>query len=113
MSNKYLEYDFDNPAHKRGRRRPPPIMEGEILEPESTPHIRVEVTHHDPRRHQILPQHLIIVAALLFLTVIMIRSPGALLMLAVIGWKFLAAFAILAAILAIVAYREWRRGRPF
>ena len=37
----------------------------------------------------------------------------ALLMLAVIGWKFLAAFAIMAAILGIVAYRERRAGRPF
>jgi hypothetical protein len=105
----YVEWDIDNRAHRQ-RRRPRPRVE--ILEPlseQST--IRVDIRHH--HSGHILPQHLIIVAALLFLAVIMIRSPGALLLLAVIGWKFVAAFAIMAAIVSIVAYRERRAGRPF
>lgn len=107
MSKTWTEWDFDNPAHRQHRR--PRI---ETLEPQSErATIRVDIHHH--RSGHILPQHLIIVAALLFLAVIMIRSPGALLLLAVIGWKFVAAFAIMAAILSIVAYRERRAGRPF
>jgi hypothetical protein len=41
---KYLEWDFDNPKHRQRRRRPPPPMD-EVLEPEPTPRVRVEIVH--------------------------------------------------------------------
>jgi hypothetical protein len=60
-----------------------------------------------------LPQHLIIVAALLVLALIAFRSPGGLLLLVLFGWKVLVGFAVIAAIVSIVAWRERRAGRPF
>jgi hypothetical protein len=64
---KYREYDFDNPVHRRRYRRPPPPIEGEILEPDSEPHIRVTVEHRhvNHRQSNILPR-LVTIAAIAY-----------------------------------------------
>jgi hypothetical protein len=45
---KYVEWDIDNPKHRRRHRRPPPPIGGEALTPEPAPRIRVEVLHQLP-----------------------------------------------------------------
>jgi hypothetical protein len=42
----YLEWDIDNPKHRQRRPRQPPILEGEILEPQPEPRISVTVEQH-------------------------------------------------------------------
>jgi hypothetical protein len=108
--SEWVEWDAfpDPPKRRRKQKR---IVE--VLEPErEQPTIRVDIRHH--RSGRTLPQHLVIVAALLILAVIMLRSPGAMILLdALIPSTVLIAFAIIVAILAIVAFREHLAGRPF
>src|ERR1700730_14050262 len=116
---KYTEIDFDNPVHwKRQRRRPPPILEGEILTPESEPRIhRVEIVHHHRRNISASgpsPQRIVIVVAFVILGLILFRSPGALILLAVIipAWFWLAA-GVTVAVLVIASIRNHLSGNPF
>jgi hypothetical protein len=98
---KYLEWDIDNPKHRqRRRRRPPPPIEGEVLEPEPTAVIhRVEIVHHH-RRQGPAPQRIVVVVALCVLAFILLRSPGALIMLAVLipGHFWIALGVVIAAL---------------
>jgi hypothetical protein len=108
---KYLEWDFDNPKHHRQRRRHPrPPLEGEILTPDSERQtIRIDVHHHS----SILPQAAI-VGAFVVVALILVRSPGALIMLAVlVPPKVWIVCGLAAAILVIIAIRERLAGRPF
>lgn len=116
---KYLEWDFDNPKHRQRRRRPSPPLEGEVLGPEPevdrTPRIHhVEVVHHHQRHHGPTPQRLVIIAAFAVLALILVRSPGALILLAVIipSWFWLAA-GVTVAVLVIAHIRNHRAARPF
>jgi hypothetical protein len=113
--SKYLPWDFDNPAHRQRRRRQPPILEGEIIEPQSEPRVhRVTVEHVYHRREGISPQRIVIVAAFAILALVLLRSPGALIMLAVLipSWLWLAA-AFIVAVLVIASIRERNAGRKF
>jgi hypothetical protein len=110
---KYTEIDFDNPVHwKRQRRRPPPPLEGEILTPEPE-QPTVHVVHHY-RRHGPTPQRLVIIAAFAVLALVLLRSPGALVLLAVMipSWVWLA-LGVIVAVLVLVSVREHRAGRDF
>jgi hypothetical protein len=114
---KYTEIDFDNPVHwKRQRRRPPPILEGEILTPEPEPRVhRVEIVHMH-RSSGYVPQ-LIIAGALLFLVLRFLPQLGIGLLIAValmVAYPIVGiAFGVIVATLAIIAFREHRSGRPF
>ena len=77
---RYVEWDFDNPKHWQRRRRPPPILDGEILEPEvepEQPRIRVEVTHRyqPPQRRSAPPPWIVPLVVILFFSMV---SPYAL-----------------------------------
>ena len=117
---KYLEWDFDNPKHRQRRRRPEPVLEGEILlDEQPAPRIRVEVTHrYQPRRQrQQIPPWLIV---LLLVAAVMWISPfGAVVALVMIS-IFLMAHPTIAialggtiALVIIIALREGWHGRPF
>jgi hypothetical protein len=113
---KYLEWDFDNPKHRQRRRRQPLPLEGEVLGPEvePTPRIRVEVVQHHQSRQGPTPQRLVIVAAMIVLGIILLRSPYSLLMLAVLipANLWIAMAVTVAALFIISIYERWR-GRPF
>ena len=83
-----------------------------MLPPEPEPRIhRVEIVHS--HRSGINPQRIIVVAAFAVLLLI-VRSPTAFIMLGVlIPPTFWIAAGIAIALLAIVAWREHRAGRPF
>ena len=108
----FLEYDFDNPAHRQRRRRQPLPLEGEILEPEPE-QPTVHVVHHY-RRHGPTPQRIVIIAAFAILALVLLRSPGALVLLAVMipSWVWLA-LGVIVAVLVLVSIREHRAGRHF
>ena len=102
-----LEWDF--PPTKRYRRRP----RVEIMEPQEPPRLhRVELTikHHRRAPPRFLPIFLAIIVAILLLW----RYPfGFLLLGALVGWQVVSMFLFLIALLALLAWREHRRGRPF
>src|SRR4051794_37987668 len=78
------KYEHDWPPTMRPRRRRPRIETMEILPPRQPEHhVRVTITT-EHRRHNMLPQRLVIVAAMLILAMILLRSPFGLLMLAVL-----------------------------
>ena len=114
--SKYLEWDIDNPAHRRRHRRPPPI-DGEVLEPEPAPRIhRVEVTVHHRRRHQ-APAWIIPLAIIAVLSMV---TPYGLIVAIVMGAVLVTAHPVVGialgvtvAALVIVAIHERYRGRPF
>jgi hypothetical protein len=125
MTKPSLEWDFDNPKHRQRRRRPEPVLEGDILGPETEsyqdkPRIRVEVVHraYQPRRqHNTVPPWLIvlaIVAALLWMAPL-----GTIILIAIVSIFFAEhptiAIAIggIMALVIIIAMRERRAGRPF
>ena len=81
----------------------PRPIDGEVLEPEPTPCIRVEVVQHHQSRQGSTPQRLVIVAAMIVLGIILLRSPANL-------WI---AMAVTVAALIIIAMRERWHGRPF
>jgi hypothetical protein len=116
---KYLEWDFDNPKHRQRRRPQPPPIDGEVLEPEPTPRIRVEVVHraYQPRQRQHMPR---LAIALLIIAAVMWISPFGL----IVGLFLISVFLMMHPAVAIVlgvtialvigvAIRERRRGRPF
>jgi hypothetical protein len=118
-------FEWDYPPtmrQRRGRRRPEPVLEGEVLEPEPEqppPRIRVEVVHraHQPRQRQHVPPWLI---ALLIIAVLMWVSPfGAVIAIVMasvlIASHPTAAFVIggMIALLIVFALRERWHGRPF
>jgi hypothetical protein len=113
---KYVEWDFDNRAHRKRRRRPPTPLEGEVLEPE--PRIHVEVVHrYQPRRHNALPPWVI---ALLIIAAVMWVSPFGAVVAIVMGAVLVAAhptvaIAIAAALVLVVAIgvHQRRKGVPF
>src|ERR1700736_6259810 len=89
---------------------PPRRRQGEeiFLPPEPTVRIRY-TTQRDNR-----VQHWIVVAAIAFVLLILWRSPIGVLMLAIMGGRtMLEALILLPVLLAIVAWRERRAGRPF
>src|SRR5277367_5121337 len=110
-----VEWDWPQEPRRQRRRRPPPILEGEILEPEQESRVhRVTIEHVHHQRRSASPQRIVVIAALCVLALIMLRSPGGLLMLAVIVppivWKTI---ATMVAIVAFVAWRQRCAGRPF
>jgi hypothetical protein len=119
--SKYLEWDFDNPKHRQRRRRAPPPLDGEVLQPEPSPRIRVEHVHHirqhAPIRRQQVPPWLIvllIVACLMWVSplgVVVALFMGAILVMA--HPAFAAALFVVVAVLAIAAWRNHRAGQPF
>jgi hypothetical protein len=97
----------------------PRPIDGEVLEPEPTPRIRVEVVTHryQPRRHSAPP---IWAVALLAFGVFAWLSPFALIVGLVLLSVFLTehptiaiAIGVIIAALVIIAIRERRAGRPF
>jgi hypothetical protein len=118
-------FEWDYPPtmrQRRGRRRPEPVLEGEVLEPEPVqppPRIRVEVTHraYQPRQRQHIPPWLV---ALLIIAVLMWVSPfGAVIALVMIS-IFVTEYPTIAiaiggtiALVIVFALRERWYGRPF
>jgi hypothetical protein len=107
--------EIDSPS--RRHRRPPPPIDGEILEPE--PRIRVEVVHraYQPRQHQRVPPWLV---ALLIIAVLMWVSPFGAVIAIVMASVLIASHPTFAfviggaiALVAIAALRERWHGRPF
>ena len=95
--SKYLPWDIDNPAHRRRRRRRQPLpLEGEILRPE--PERTVHIVHHNRSSAGISPQRIVIIAAFVILALVLLRSPGALIMLAVLipSWLWLSSAVVIA-----------------
>jgi hypothetical protein len=95
-------WDWPEEPRQR-RRRPPPILEGEIIEPQSEPRIHrvtVEHRHVDRRRQGIGPQRVVIVVAFAILALILVRSPGALILLGAIipHWVWVTLGVIVAAL---------------
>lgn len=119
------KYEWDFPPTmrpRRGRRRrPPPILEGEILEPEleREPHIRVSVEHRhvNHRQRQQIPPWLIV---LLIIAVVMWISPFGAVVALVMGGILLTAHPTVAiaigaaiAVLVVASIANRRTGRPF
>jgi hypothetical protein len=113
---KYLEWDYDNPKHRRRRRRPPSPLDGEVLEPEPTPRIhRVEIIHHH-RRHDV-PAWIVPLAIIVLLSLV---SPYALIVTIVLIAVFVTmhpmigiVFGICLTLIIGMAVHERYRGRPF
>jgi hypothetical protein len=101
---KWLEWDFDNPAHRRLRREPV-----EILPPQQSARAHLEITIHHQRRPNLLPVFATVIAVL----VLWRFKLGLLLLGALVGWQALAMFAFAIVIVALIARRERRAGRPF
>jgi len=78
----------------------------EILPPRQP---RIEITVR--RRRSDLPQRLILTAAIVVVALIFLRSPGALLLLAVMAGPQIAAIVFGLSVAAVVTI--WRRRRPF
>jgi hypothetical protein len=99
-----LEWDF--PPTKRYRRHP----RVEIMEPQE--HHRVEITVEHHRRPP--PRFLAVLIAVVVALLLLWRYPlGFLLLGALVGWQVLSMFLFVAVILALFAWRDHRRGRPF
>jgi hypothetical protein len=103
---------WDWPEEPRKRSRRPRIERVEILPPRQ-PEQRIHVNVNVRRRPNIMPRA-VTIAAMIVLALILVRSPGALIMLAVIipAWFWLAVGVIIA-VLTIVAIRERLAGRNF
>jgi hypothetical protein len=89
---------WDWPPEPEKRSRRPQI---EVLPPESEPRIhRVEVRHVDHRSAGISPQRVIIVVAFAVLALILVRSPGALILLGAIvpHWVWVTLGVVVAAL---------------
>ena len=106
-----MEWDF--PPTMRPRRKPR-IETVEILpprQPERTVRLDVNVRH---RSSGINPQHVVIAVALFILLLVLFRSPGGLLMLAVLVPPVIwLAMAVTVAVLVIANIRNHRSGKPF
>jgi len=96
-------YEWDWPPE------PEHFEQVEILPPRQP---RIEVTIR--RRRSDLPQRLIITAAIIFAAVVLLRSPGGLLVFAaLVGPSTIAALIFGAVLVTITAIWERRAGRPF
>jgi hypothetical protein len=112
-------WDWPQEPRRGRRRRPEPVLEGEILlDEEPMPRIRVEVHHrYVPRQRQHVPPWLIVLA---ILAALMWMAPlGTIILIAIVSIFFAShptiAFVIggMIALVAIAAMRErWHR-RPF
>jgi hypothetical protein len=98
-----LEWDWPPEPPRKQRPRV------EVLEPER-PRVRVEVEvrHHRQPPSWIVPAGIIVIVLLLWRFKL-----GVLMLAALTGWPTIAAALTLVAILAVVARRERRAGRPF
>jgi hypothetical protein len=104
---KHLEWDFDNPAHRRHK----PRME--VLEPEEQPVLQLHVRQRPPIHHQRPKLNLLLILAAIFALFILWRFKLGLLMLGVlIGWQTIAMLLFVGVIVAIAA-RERLHGRTF
>jgi hypothetical protein len=121
MTKPSLEWDFDNPKHRQRRRRPEPVLEGEILlDEEPAPRIKVEVVHraYQPRRQRsTVPPWLIVLA---IIAVLMWMAPlGTIILIAIVSIFFAehptVGIALLASLVLVVAIgvHQRRRGHPF
>ena len=102
-----LEWDF--PPTKRYRRR----HRVEIMEPQKPPRYhRVEITVGHQRRPP--PRFLPIFVAIVVAVLLLWRYPlGFLLLGALLGSQAASMFLFVAVVLALLAWREHRSGRPF
>jgi hypothetical protein len=102
----FVEWDFDSPAHRQQRRRSRPqveIIESTDDEPRSRAHVR-----HHRQPSWTVPAVVIITVPLLWRLKL-----GVLMLAALAGWRMIATFLIVVAILSVIAWREHRVGRPF
>jgi hypothetical protein len=108
IMTKHLEWDFDNPAHRRRRPRV------EVLGPEEPLRARLDVTI---TRHRSMPPWMmpvaIIVAVLLLWRYGFALLIAGLMLAALVGREAIEAAIFVAAILAVLAWRDRRAGRPF
>ena len=122
MTQRYLEWDFDNPKHKQRRRRQPLPLEGEVLGPElevepASSRIQVEIVHYHRRQRQHVPPWAI---AILIIGALAWVSPiGLVIALFMVG-VFVTAYPTVAIALGIflvlfigIAVRERLAGRSF
>jgi len=104
---RWIEWDaFPDPPKRRK------VRVAEILPPQQPRYVRVTLHHRHHAGSRSL-QHWVIIAAAIFVALLLLRSPLVLLMLVALAWKHLAEVAAIVAILAIAAYRAHRAGRPF
>ena len=102
----WIEWDAFPDPPKRQRE----VRVAEILPPRQ-PEMRLHVHHHHESRGL---QRWIKIAAVIFIVVVLFRSPMVLLLLAALaGWQVVSMFLFVIALLALVAWREHRSGRPF
>ena len=89
------------------------MLDPEPEQPEPRIH-RVTIEHRHVHHRSASPQRLVIIVALFVLGVICLRSPGGLLMLAVLVpstvWLVI---AVMVVVMAVAAWRAKRRGLPF
>ena len=100
--------EWDWPPTMRQRRKP----RVQIMEPEEPPrryHVDVTVRHHRRALPRFLPVFLVVVAVL----VLWRFKFGVLMLAAIAGWQMVATLLFVVAILAVLAWRERRLGRPF
>jgi hypothetical protein len=104
------EWDF--PPSMR-QRRPPPPLEGEIIEPQSERIHRVEIEHrYVDHRRSFSPQRSVIIIALFVLGMIAIGSPGALILIgALLPHWFWVALGVVIAGLVLWNIRDQLFGR--
>jgi hypothetical protein len=115
--SEYWDWPPTKKYYRKARRQPLPL-EGEILEPETEPRIRVEHYHyvHRRQRQQIPPWAVAVLAigvlALLFpypLVVGLVIIGLLIAMYPIVGISI----AIFVALFGFIAWRERRRGRAF
>jgi hypothetical protein len=105
-----LEWDWPPTKRYRKRRRPRvEILPPKQDEPQPRPQ-RVEIILRSQRR-SITNWPMLIVAVVAVL--VLWRHSFALLLIGVIAWKLVAAMLMIAAVVAVAAWRERRYGRPF
>jgi len=111
MTKRY-EWDWPpEPEKKRSRR--PRIERIEVLPPRQ-PDGPIQLNIDVRRPSSVSPQHVIIGAALLFVALILFRSPMVLLVGAVLisGWLWLA-FGFIVAVLLVASISNASSGKPF
>jgi hypothetical protein len=102
--SEHLQWDFDNPAHRRRRPRV------EVLPPEEPPrryHVDVTV-----RRNRSMPW-IVPVAIIVAVLVLWRLKLGLLMLAALVGRDAIEAVLFVVALLGVLAWRERRAGRPF
>ena len=99
-----LEYDWPPTMRYHRRRR-----HAEILPPADPPKPHVDVTI----RHHRQPSWIVPAAVIVAVLLLWRFKLGVLMFAALAGWRMIAAFLIVVAILSVIAWRERRVGRPF